>query len=148
MNDLKKLVREALDGSRVHRSGNFVHNAAAVELLEHGTDAISEIENEHLALAKQGRRPSDIASVTVVYSQLLRKFDSAERAISLLQRLPSEFREEALGGVFSAWHLHFPTPGKLPEAVCHYLRNIYNEGSEKERHEAQRILQRDDKLEQ
>jgi DNA-binding GntR family transcriptional regulator len=144
ISELSRLVHEALDGLREERSGCFVHNAAAVELLEHGAEAISVIESEVLALADRKRRPRDLASVMVIYSQLLRRFESGDRGVSFLRRLPQTFREEALSGACSAWHLHFPKPGALPGSVRTYVEELLQSGGDAERRTAQRILERDE----
>ena len=146
MTDLKQLVHEALDRLREERTGCFVHNAGAAELLEYGTDAIAAIENEVLALAEPGRRPRDLVSVMVIYSQLLRKFEVGNRAVTFLRRLPQSFREDAIGGACGAWHLHFPTPCTLPGSIRDYLEELRQNGTELERRTATKILQRDDKF--
>ena len=146
MSELHQLVRDALDRLREERSGCFVHNAAAVELLDHGAEAIPVIESEVLTLAAQNRRPRDLASVMVIYSQLLRRFGFGDQGVSFLQRLPQSFREEALSGAYSAWHLHFPEPTTLPHSVCSYLEQVLATGSGEERKTAQRILQRDENV--
>jgi hypothetical protein len=143
MSKLQQIVHEALDRLREACSGCFVHNAAAVELLGHGDEAISAIETEVLARADQQRRPRDLPSVMVIYSQLLRRFDSADRAVTFLQRLPQPFREQALSGACSAWHLHFPKPVALPPSVRLYLEEMLQTGGDAGRRTAQRILQRD-----
>lgn len=146
MTEVHQLVHEALDRLREKRSGCFVHNEAAAELLEHGREAISAIENEVLGLAAEGRRPRDLESVMVIYSQLLRRYEAGDQGVSFLRRLPQSFREVALKGACGAWHLHFPMPCVLPSLMRLYLEEILACGTDEERSTAKRILERDEEV--
>jgi hypothetical protein len=140
MNDLRQLVHEALERRREERSGCFVHNVAAVELLEHGAEAVAAIENEVLALATRDGPtvPRDLASVMVIYGQLVKRLDDGDRCMPFLNRLPHSFLRGTLECVCGAWRN--PVLSVLPRSLRSYVEGIAATGMESERREAKRVL--------
>jgi hypothetical protein len=144
MSKLRELVREALNRSREKRSGSFAHNAAAAELMDHGLDAVTAIEDEISALAPTDR-PRDLESVMVVYARLIRALPLGDRYCEFLRRLPPPFRLAGLKGLAIGWQVKDPQrpcgPTALPEALRNYAEEISSSGSEVERSAARRILE-------
>ena len=81
MNSIHQLVGEALEGRRVESYGCFVRNAAAAELLEHGSEAVSAIESEVLACAARDCSviSRGLPSVMVTYSWLVGRLDAGDK---------------------------------------------------------------------
>jgi len=144
MSNLNSLVRDALDRRRLNGKGCFVHNAAAVELLDYGFDAVAAIENEVGTLTSTDQ-PRDFDSVMVIYARLIRELQLADRCTAFLKRLDPSFRISALGGLAIAWRVKDPQrecgPSALPELLRQYLLDILSSGSDAERLAARRILE-------
>lgn len=139
MNVLAELVREALARRREERNGCFVHNAAAVELLEHGGAAIQAIETE--ILEPGPFVPKDLTSVMIIYFRLVRQFGLTSRSIEFLNRLPAQCRLDALTGISAAWGIRDPGLPALPAALHQYAETALQTGSDKEQRTARKILQ-------
>jgi hypothetical protein len=144
MNELNELVREALERRREERQGCFVHNAAAVELLDYGADAVDAIETEVLASltddADSGCPPRDLDSVMVMYVRLVRQLQLEDRCTAFLRRLPPRFRPSGLGGVHIVWSNNHPKPGPLPEPLHRYIQDLSVSGTEAEQRIARMAL--------
>ncbi len=142
MNSIHQLVVEALEERRKESFGCFVHNAAAAELVEHGSEAVSAIESEVLACAARDCSviPSGLGSVMVSYSHLVRRLNAADRCVAFLHRLPQLIRQSNLACVCSAWRVNDPDTDDLPESLRSYLEGFLTTGTEAERREAERIL--------
>jgi len=138
MNDLTELVREALARRREERNGCFVHNAAAVELLDHGATAIPAIEAG--VLEAGALAPKDLASVMVMYFRLVRQLGLTSRALEFLNRLPAPYKLDALAGIGTAWSIKDPGLPALPAAFRQYAEAALQIGSDKEKRVAGMIL--------
>jgi hypothetical protein len=140
MSDIRQLVREALDGVRMKRSGSFIENVATSELLERGAEAVTAIEAGVLSCAAEGGQPSGLGNVLVVYSKLVRELELGDQSVAFLRQLQPAFRMEALCSLNIVWRLSPPFSGVSPASLRGWVRNVQATGSDRERELAGKLL--------